>query len=53
MIALAIAFLALGSAGEIAAVIMEIHKHEKIYSILMKVFPWVFALGAVILGICL
>jgi hypothetical protein len=50
MLILAIFLLALGSVGEIAAVILEIIKKEPIYALMMKVFPWVFGLGAVLLA---
>lgn len=48
-----IILLALGSFGVGAAVLMEIKTHEPIYKILMKVFPWVFGVGAILLGIAI
>jgi len=50
MMAIAIALIAIGSLGVGAAVVMEIITREPIYKILMKVFPWVFGVGAVVLA---
>ena len=50
MLTLAVSLLALGSVGEIAAVVLEIKKHEPVYALLMKVFPWFFGVGAVLLA---
>lgn len=43
--------MGIGSIGEIAAVILEIKKREPIYAIMMKIFPWVFAVGAVLFSL--
>jgi len=48
-----IALMAIGSFGIGAAVLLEIKTDEPIYKILMKVFPWVFGVGAILLGIAL
>jgi len=53
MFVLAITLMALGSLGVGGAVIMEIWKKEPIYLILMKVFPWVFGVGAIILSLAI
>lgn len=45
--------MAIGSFGIGAAVLMEIKTHEPIYKILMKVFPWFFGIGALILAIAI
>lgn len=51
MIAAAIALMAIGSLGVGGAVVMEIKTHEPVYKVLMKVFPWFFGVGAVILAL--
>lgn len=51
MLIAAITLLGIGSAGILGAVIMEVRTHEPIYKILMKIFPWFFGMGAVLLGI--
>ena len=51
MLAAGIALLAIGSFGIGAAVIMEVKTHEPVYKILMKVFPWFFGVGAILLAI--
>lgn len=53
MIPLAIALMAIGSFGVGAAVLLELKHHEPIYMTLMKVFPWVFGIGAVILALAI
>ena len=53
MFALAIALMAIGSLGIGGAIIMEIHTHEPVYKVLMKVFPWVFGVGAVCLALAI
>jgi len=50
---LAIFLMAIGSFGTGAAVVLEMQKREPIYLIMMKVFPWFFALGAVLLSVAL
>jgi len=47
----AIALMAVGSLGVGGAVVMEMASHEPVYRVLMKVFPWVFAVGAVLLAV--
>ncbi|MBA7554057.1 hypothetical protein ES705_46669 [subsurface metagenome] len=51
MLATAIAFLAIGSIGVLSAVIMEVRTREPIWKLMMKIFPWFFGVGAVLLGI--
>ena len=53
MYAAAIALMALGSLGIGAAVVLEIIYREPIYRVLMKVFPWVFGVGAVVLALAM
>ncbi len=51
MLVAAITLLAIGSVGILGAVIMEVKTHEPVYMLLMKIFPWFFGVGAVLLGI--
>lgn len=51
MIILAIVLLAISSIGIIGATLLEMRYHEPKYKVMMKIFPWVFGIGAVILGI--
>ncbi len=51
MIIAAIVIMAVGSLGVGAAVVMEVITHEPVYKVLMKVFPWFFGIGAVLLAI--
>jgi len=51
MIAIAITLLAVGSFGIGAAVLLEIKTQEPKYKVMMKVFPWVWGVGAVLLGL--
>lgn len=53
MLAAAIALMAIGSLGVGAAVLLEIKTHEPVYKVLMKVFPWVFGVGAVVLALAI
>lgn len=53
MFAAAIALMAIGSLGIGAAIVMEIITHERVYKVLMKVFPWVFGVGAVCLALAI
>jgi len=50
MLAAAIALMAIGSLGVGAAVVMEVKTHEPVYKVMMKVFPWFFGVGAVVLA---
>jgi hypothetical protein len=43
-------FLAIGSLGTGGAVVMEVWKKEPVYMIMMKVFPWFFGVGGVVIG---
>ncbi len=51
MIILAIILMVVGSFGVGAATLMEMKNHEPKWKIMMKIFPWVFGVGAVLLGI--
>ncbi|MBA7689056.1 hypothetical protein ES703_97550 [subsurface metagenome] len=51
MLIAAIALLGIGSIGIISAVIMEVKTREPVYMLMMKIFPWFFGVGAVLLGI--
>ncbi len=53
MLMAGIALLAIGSLGVGAAVVMEIITREPIYKVLMKLFPWVFGVGAVVLALAI
>lgn len=53
MFAAAIALMAIGSLGVGGAVFMEIKTKEPVYKVLMKVFPWVFGVGAVCLALAI
>jgi len=46
-----IVLLAIGSIGICGAVLLEMKYHEPIYKLLMKVFPWLIALGSVLLAV--
>jgi len=46
-------FMGLGSLGVLGAAILEIKTHESVYAIMMKVFPWVFGMGAVLFGLAM
>ncbi|GAI89607.1 unnamed protein product [marine sediment metagenome] len=51
MLVLAIFLMVIGSFGVGAATFMEIKSHEAKWKIMMKVFPWIFGVGAVLLAI--
>lgn len=53
MVLAGIILLALGSIGVCSAVALEIKYHEPIYKLLMKIFPWIFGAGGILLGIAL
>lgn len=53
MVALAVALLAIGSVGIISAILLELKRHEPKYVLMMKIFPWVFGVGAILLAIAL
>lgn len=48
-----ITLMAIGSFGIGAAVLLEIKFREPIYKILMKLFPWVFGVGAIVLAMAI
>ena len=49
----AIILMTIGSFGVGAATLLEIKHHEPIYMILMKVFPWLFGVGAILLALAI
>lgn len=51
MLVAAIALLGISSAGILGAVIMEVRTHEPVYRLMMKIFPWFFGVGAVLLAL--
>ena len=51
MLIVAIALMAIGSFGVGAAVLMEIKTYEPIWKLMMKLFPWLFGVGAVLLAL--
>jgi hypothetical protein len=53
MIIAGITLLSLGVVGVISSTIMEWKQHARIYALLMKVFPTIFAIGAICFGIAL
>lgn len=53
MFAAAIALMAIGSLGVGAAVLLEVKTHEPVYKVCMKVFPWFFGVGAVVLALAI
>ena len=40
--------MTIGSVGIISSMILEIKTKAPFYALLMKVFPWIFSLGAVL-----
>jgi len=46
-----IALLAVGSIGICGAVALEVKYHDPIYKLLMKIFPWLIALGSMLLAV--
>ncbi|GAJ15555.1 unnamed protein product [marine sediment metagenome] len=38
--------MTIGSVGIVSATVMEIKTHEKIYALIMKIAPLIFAIGA-------
>jgi len=53
MLLVGLILLGIGSVGVCAAVTLELRRREPIYRLLMKVFPWLFGIGAVITAISL
>jgi len=51
MLIAAVALMAIGSLGVGGAVLMEMKSHDPIWKLMMKVFPWFFGVGAVLLAI--
>lgn len=51
MLIAAISLLGIGSIGILSAVILEVKTHDPVYKLMMKIFPWFFGVGAVLLGI--
>jgi len=53
MIVTAISLMVIGSFGIGAAVLMEVKSHEPIWKLMMKIFPWFFGVGALLLAIAI
>lgn len=53
MLITAVALMAIGSLGIGAAVLMEIKTHEPVWKLMMKIFPWFFGVGALLLAIAM
>ncbi len=51
MLVAAIALMAIGSFGVGAAVILEIKSRDPVWKLMMKIFPWFFGVGAVLLAV--
>ena len=53
MLIAAITLLSIGSIGILIAVIMEVITREPVYLVMMKIFPWFFGVGAVLLALAI
>jgi len=53
MIVIALVLLGIGSIGTLTASLLEMKYHEPTFRIMMKIFPWLFGAGGVLLGISL
>ncbi|MBA7633361.1 hypothetical protein ES703_40927 [subsurface metagenome] len=51
MLITAIALMAIGSLGIGGAVVMEMKSHEPVWKLMMKIFPWFFGVGAILLAV--
>ena len=51
MLVAAIVLMGISSAGILGAIIMEVITHEPVYKLMMKIFPWFFGVGAVLLAV--
>lgn len=49
----AIVLMSIGTVGVFAAVGLEIKYKEPVYMIMMKIFPWFFGVGGILMGIAL
>jgi len=47
----AVILMGIGSVGQIMAVCLELKYREPKYKIMMKIFPWIFAVGAVLFSL--
>ena len=47
----ALILMGVGSVGQVAAVCLELKYREPKYKIMMKIFPWIFAVGAVLFSL--
>jgi len=43
--------MTIGSGGIVASTILEIKTRAPIYTLMMKIFPWVFGVGAIIFSL--
>lgn len=48
---LALVIMAVGSLGIVGSTVFEIKTKAPIYALMMKIFPWVFGLGAILFSI--
>jgi len=51
MVIAGIVHLAIGSFGVGTAVVMEAWKGDDKFKIMMKIFPWIFGVGGIIMGV--
>ena len=40
--------MTVGSAGVVLSAVWEVKTKEPVYALMMKIFPWVFGVGAII-----
>ncbi len=45
---LGLVVMVIGSVGIVSSTILEIKTKAPFYALLMKIFPWIFSLGAVV-----
>ena len=43
--------MGMGTFGILYSTVMEIKYKEPLHSVMMKIFPWLFAVGAIIFGL--
>ena len=51
LIILGLVFMAVGSFGIVAAVLLEMRREKRTYEIMMKLFPWVFGVGCILFSL--
>ena len=47
----ALLIMVVGSGGVVASAVLEIRTREPVYALMMKIFPWVFGIGAILFTI--